>query len=174
MARLVGEEWFRAAAAVFVRGRLPRHPTLLHYGEGFADFLASFAPAAELPYLPGVARLDRFWTRGACGAPTRRRSTAALLPRLAPEALDTVTLLAASRGALGVVRRRADLHDLARNREKDGRSTSELDWRGEGALAHAAAGPGALERARRRGVARFSMPAPRGRPRRRGRRGARS
>jgi len=62
VARLVGEEWFRAAAAVFVRDALPANPTLLDYGAGFAEFLASFEPAAELPYLADVARLDRLWS----------------------------------------------------------------------------------------------------------------
>src|SRR5262245_23956796 len=62
VARLVGDEWFRAAAAVFARAHLPEHPTLLAYGGNFADFLARFPPAAALPYLPEVARLDRFWT----------------------------------------------------------------------------------------------------------------
>jgi len=62
VARLVGEEWFRAAAAVYARASLPRHPLLLDYGGDFAEFLAGFAPAAELPYLAEVARLDRYWT----------------------------------------------------------------------------------------------------------------
>ena len=35
---------------------------LLEYGAGFAGFLACFEPASELPYLPAVARLDRFWS----------------------------------------------------------------------------------------------------------------
>lgn len=60
--RLVGEEWMRTAAAVYARDALPVLPMLLHYGANFADFLAQFEPAAALPYLPGVARLDRFWT----------------------------------------------------------------------------------------------------------------
>lgn len=34
VARLVGEEWFRAAAAVFVHAHPPVQPTLLHYGTG--------------------------------------------------------------------------------------------------------------------------------------------
>ena len=38
-ARLVGDEWFRAAAAIFVRANLPAQPTLAYYGEGFAQFL---------------------------------------------------------------------------------------------------------------------------------------
>lgn len=60
--RLVGEEWFRAAAAVYARQQLPTQATLLSYGAGFARFLASFKPAAELPYLPDVARIDRLWS----------------------------------------------------------------------------------------------------------------
>jgi hypothetical protein len=62
VARLVGEEWFRAAAALYVRANLPRVPMLLEYGDRFPLFLETFAPAAELPYLPAVARLDRFWS----------------------------------------------------------------------------------------------------------------
>lgn len=70
VARLVGEEWFRAAAARYVRSTPPRDPMLLQYGEGFADFLAEFAPAAELPYLADVARLDRCWTESHCARDT--------------------------------------------------------------------------------------------------------
>ena len=62
VARLVGETWFRAAAVVFARTHPPSHPALLDYGAGFDDFLAAFPPARELPYLPGVARIERFWT----------------------------------------------------------------------------------------------------------------
>ena len=66
--RLVGDEWLRAAAAVYARDALPAQPMLLEYGADFADFLAQFDPAAELPYLPGVARLDRFWTEAHAAA----------------------------------------------------------------------------------------------------------
>jgi hypothetical protein len=38
VARLVGEEWFRAAAAVYARANPPRVPMLAEYGEGFASF----------------------------------------------------------------------------------------------------------------------------------------
>ncbi len=46
--RLVGEEWLRAAAVVYVRDALPALPMLLDYGADFADFLTQFEPAAEL------------------------------------------------------------------------------------------------------------------------------
>jgi len=62
VARLVGDEWFRAAAAVFVRTNLPQHPSLVDYGEEFAGFLTSFEPAVVVPYLAAVARLERFRT----------------------------------------------------------------------------------------------------------------
>lgn len=62
VARLVGDEWFRAAAAVYVQQHRPRDPRLLLYGDSFAGFLDAFEPAQALPYLSGVARLDRFWS----------------------------------------------------------------------------------------------------------------
>ncbi len=66
--RLVGEEWLRAAAAVYTRDTMPARPMLPEYGADFADFLAQFEAAAELPYLAGVARLDRFWTEAHAAA----------------------------------------------------------------------------------------------------------
>lgn len=60
--QLVGEDWFRATAAIYARTQPPRDGLLVSYGAGFADFLNGFAPAADLPYLPDVTRLDRFWT----------------------------------------------------------------------------------------------------------------
>lgn len=80
--RLVGEEWFRAAAATFVRGRWPRRPTLIDYGDGLADFLAHFPPAAELPYLPAVAQLDRCWTEAHLAADAPLLDAASLARRM--------------------------------------------------------------------------------------------
>jgi len=62
VARLTGDEWFRAAAAVYVSNTPPDDPSLLYYGASFAAFLAHFEPARELPYLPAVAHLDRLWS----------------------------------------------------------------------------------------------------------------
>ena len=61
VARLIGSERFRAAAAVYVPRHPPRSGCLLDYGQGFANFLAGFEPARELFYLSDVARLDRAW-----------------------------------------------------------------------------------------------------------------
>ncbi len=80
--RLVGEEWFRAAAACHARKALPSQTALIVYGETFADFLATFEPARELPYLADVARVDRAWTEAhvAADAPTLAPAELAALP----------------------------------------------------------------------------------------------
>jgi hypothetical protein len=59
--RLVGDEFFCAMAAIFARAYSPRSPVMLEYGEGFAEFIARFPPAAGLPYLADIARLERAW-----------------------------------------------------------------------------------------------------------------
>ncbi|HEY1719969.1 MAG TPA: DNA-binding domain-containing protein [Magnetospirillaceae bacterium] len=56
--RLVGEKFFEGAATRFVRDHVPHAAHLNTYGGDFGDFLAGFAPAASLPYLPDVARLE--------------------------------------------------------------------------------------------------------------------
>ena len=59
--RLVGAEFFKAAARVYVRQQPPRSPVMLFYGETFPEFLETFEPAAGVPYLGDVARLE--WAR---------------------------------------------------------------------------------------------------------------
>ena len=56
--RLVGEEFFRAMAHDYVVQNPPRSPLLFQYGESFAQFIDGFAPAAPIPYLADVARLE--------------------------------------------------------------------------------------------------------------------
>ena len=88
---LVGSDWLRAAAHAFVHQHPPTHGCLMDYGAGFADFLEGFGPAADLPYLAAVARLDRCWTEShlAADAPALQ---AAWLARQPPEALALLHL----------------------------------------------------------------------------------
>jgi len=55
---LVGADFFDQAAGAFARRSPPRAPLLTLYGAEFPEFLASYAPAASLPYLADVARLE--------------------------------------------------------------------------------------------------------------------
>lgn len=132
--RLVGEEWFRAAAAIFVRAKPPSHPMLADYGAGFADFLAGFEPAAGLPYLPAVARLDRFWSEAHIASDAEPLEAGALA-RLGPEQLARAVLSPhpsarwawfSSLPIVTIWRRNRDTQCAA--------DAGEIEWHGEGAL----------------------------------------
>ncbi len=59
--KLVGAEFFAASARVYLDRDPPRSPLLFRHGEAFGDFLDIFPPAASIPYLGDVARLE--WAR---------------------------------------------------------------------------------------------------------------
>ncbi|NOT69566.1 MAG: DUF2063 domain-containing protein [Methylophilaceae bacterium] len=55
---LVGEAFFRAMAQLYVKAEPPRSRVLAFYGVSFARFIEQFPPAATVPYLADVARLE--------------------------------------------------------------------------------------------------------------------
>ncbi|SEO93747.1 Putative DNA-binding domain-containing protein [Luteibacter sp. UNC138MFCol5.1] len=59
--RLVGTEFFRAMAAAYCTGEVPRSPMMAEYGASLPAFVDDFPPAKSLPYLGDVARLERAW-----------------------------------------------------------------------------------------------------------------
>ncbi len=59
--RLVGDDFFAAMAHIHALACPPSSPVLLAYGGDFAGFIAEFPPAAGLPYLADVARLEWCW-----------------------------------------------------------------------------------------------------------------
>jgi hypothetical protein len=85
--RIVGEEFFAGMARLFVTAHPPRSPLLMRYGDEFADFICGFAPAAELAYLPDVARLEAARTRAYHAADAERLDPASLR-KLDPQALE--------------------------------------------------------------------------------------
>jgi hypothetical protein len=56
--QLVGPEFFKALARDYVAEEPPRSPVLLYYGDTFPLFIDGFAPAAPIPYLGDVARIE--------------------------------------------------------------------------------------------------------------------
>ena len=130
--QLVGSRWFDAAAALYVRGNPPDCVSMIEYGATFAEFLAHFEPARELPYLSGVARLDRCWIESHIAADAEPAAPA-LLARLAPEALGAAVLKPhpATRWAW------FDAHPIYtiwhRNREQV-QLADDLPWVAQGAL----------------------------------------
>lgn len=59
--KIVGEGFFTGMAYEFVEKTPSRSPNLFEYGATFPEFVASFEPAEQLPYLTDVCRLE--WAR---------------------------------------------------------------------------------------------------------------
>jgi hypothetical protein len=154
VAQLVGEAWFRAAAAIYVRTHWPARPQLIDYGDHFATFLARFPPAADLPYLPAVATLDRSWTESHLAGDAPVLDGAALARALQAHAVQAEVLALC-------------LHPAARwhwfdavpaftvwQRHRDGRIDDDaIEWQGEGALLTRPAGRVTWQPLSRAGVA---------------------
>lgn len=91
--RLVGDACFDAMARLYVRCHPPASPVMTEYGDGLADWIAAFEPAAALPHLADMARLERARVR-ACHAadaePLPRESLARALA--APACLPALRL----------------------------------------------------------------------------------
>ena len=131
VARLVGADWFRAAAALYVAQQAPSDARLLHYGAGFADFLRAFEPAADLPYLPGVAQLDTFW-REAHVARDAPCADAAWLAGQPPEHMATLVLKPHPAARWAWFDAQPIYSIWHSNRQHT--ELPELHWQGEGAL----------------------------------------
>lgn len=58
-AAIVGHDMFGAIAVEFADAHPPRSPVLAAYGQGFADWIEEQPWAADIPYLPDVARCER-------------------------------------------------------------------------------------------------------------------
>ena len=94
VARLVGAPFFGAAVDAFVRAHPSTSGDLNIYGGAFAHFLERYAPAAPLPYLPDVARLE--WAQDKANRAAETEATPdevlAALAALAPESLPAARL----------------------------------------------------------------------------------
>lgn len=106
---LVGADFFDAMARAFVRAQPPDSPLMHRYGHAFPAWLEGFEPAASLPYLPDVARLElarlRAWQAADADAVDAEVLAAALgdAGRLAATALVLHPSLAVVRSAHPVV-----------------------------------------------------------------------
>ena len=81
--KIVGEEFFMAAARQFVVAQPPRSPIMMFYGDEFPSFLTDFEPARSVPYIADVARLEAARTRAyhaADASPLTRDMLAATRP----------------------------------------------------------------------------------------------
>lgn len=133
VARLVGDEWFRSVAALYTRAHPPSNPTLVDYGRDFPGYLSAFEPARELPYLPGVAQLDRYWTEAHAAGDDPPLDPYALAA-MPPERLLRTTLRPVSAARWSWFDELPIFTIWRRNRTIGPIDASEFDWHGEGAL----------------------------------------
>lgn len=91
--RLVGSDFFAGMARAYAADRKPASPLIMHYGDDFPDFIATFPPAARLAFLADVARIEAAWSEAYHAAdrlpldvaelsavPTERIADMALIP----------------------------------------------------------------------------------------------
>lgn len=89
--KLVGDEFFRAMAGVYLRTHLPDTALMMYYGDKMPQFLKRFPPAQTLPYLPDVARLE-IAMRESYHAADASPISGDALGRIAPDALMSAKL----------------------------------------------------------------------------------
>lgn len=86
---LVGREFFQAMVLRFVDAHPPRGPVIAEYGDALATFIEAFPPAAAVPYLADVARVEwavNLAARGGDATPAQVRVLGALPPEQVAEA----------------------------------------------------------------------------------------
>lgn len=80
VARLTGRDFFNAMAGDFARDNRPRSPVFAEYGDGFSDFVETYAPAASVAYLADMARLEAAWWHAYHAADTAPLEADAFVP----------------------------------------------------------------------------------------------
>ena len=146
--RIVGEEFFRAMAGVFVRAHPPRSPLMMDYGDDLPAFVETFAPAAELPYLADVARLEAARTR-AFHAADAAPLTAAAFAALQPAELEALRLQFCP--GIAIVRSAHPIVTIWAMNVDEAEPAPIDDWRSEDALvSQGIRGGGAAAAPRRR------------------------
>jgi hypothetical protein len=89
--KLVGDQFFRAMAGVYLRKHPPKSPLMMFYGDAMPQFLRRFEPAKSVPYLPDIATVE-LAMRHAYHAADATPVDAQPLATLAPDALMSARL----------------------------------------------------------------------------------
>lgn len=132
VSRIVGQDFFRAMARIYVAREPSDSPIMLGYGRGFPDFIGDFEPAASLPYLADVARIERAWSEAYHAAEAEPLNPAALAA-IAPATLPSMRLIL--HPSVRIVRSRFPAVTIWRMNAGDGvAGPVDLDAGGEDAL----------------------------------------
>jgi hypothetical protein len=89
--KLVGDQFFRAMAGIYLRKHPPKSPLMMFYGDAMPQFLGRFEPAKSVPYLPDIAAVE-LAMRHAYHAADATAVDAQALATIAPDALMSAKL----------------------------------------------------------------------------------
>lgn len=131
VARLVGSDWFRGAAMEYARSPSVDDARLVAYGRGFPEFLAQCPAAGDLPYLAGVASLDRAWTQAHVAADAS--TDCVFLATLPAQELGQLRVAAHPAARWAWFEAMPVFTIWSRNRS-DALSPDNIEWRSEGTL----------------------------------------
>ncbi len=129
--RLVGDEFFRAMARLYIKEQPPRSPLMMRYGDEFPRFIESFEPAADIVYLADVARLEAARTRAYHAADAKPLELAAVAA-LDPGKLESLRL--APHPSLEMVASAFPIVTIWASCTGEAPLSAIEDWRGETAL----------------------------------------
>jgi hypothetical protein len=127
----VGEDFFRAMARAHVQQSKPGSPQLLLHGEAFPEFVQSFEPAAALPWLPDLARLEQAWSQSWAAADAAALPITALGQRHADELLQ---MRVQAHPAARLVRSAWPVADLWEAHQGSEADLSALEWTAQNVL----------------------------------------
>jgi len=130
--RLVGNEWFIAAAAIHARHSPAVDARLVYHGSEFPEFLDRFEHAQQMPYLGNVARLDLLWNQCHTAA-DEPGIDLNHLANLTPEQLAGLSLKPRA-AARWMWFAEQPVFTLWRHNRERIEMPEHLDWQGEGAL----------------------------------------
>lgn len=63
VAQIAGQEFFALLSRLYSSNNLPASAVLIDYGETYPDFIETYSPAEDFPYLAGLARVESLWWR---------------------------------------------------------------------------------------------------------------
>ena len=128
---VVGDEFFRAMARIYVQQSPPANEVLYEFGGDFPQFIAAFPPAASLPWLADLARLEVLWSQSWAAADA---------PTLAFDAFNGLTpedLLAARivpHPSMRLLRSNTPVASLWQAHQTADQDLSTIQWRAENVL----------------------------------------
>jgi Putative DNA-binding domain len=131
--RIVGDDFFRAIARLYVSAHRPTLPLMIAYGDDFADFIAARISEvrAELDYLPDVARLENAWVE-AYHAEDAPVTTIDAIAALSGDQLPGARL--AFHPAVRLLRLVTPAASIWASHQGDAEPAAPADWIGEDAL----------------------------------------